>query len=96
MADPSADDIAKQNSLKVLDMVKTIQDSPTTSPVPKPRKKLSPAVKVEKKVTPPTSPMRPRSKNEKPTVRRRQKFATSQQQNEGEEEKKQNQHGEEE
>ena len=103
MADPTVDEIAKQNPLKVLDMVKTMQtDSPTVppiSPVPKPRKNLSPAPKRrENKVTPPASPMRRRTsgKNKevdkpKPPIRRRQKFGAvveeSKTRNQGEEER---------
>ena len=103
MADPTVDEIAKQNPLKVLDMVKTMQtDSPTVppiSPVPKPRKNLSPAPKRrENKVTPPASPMRRRTsgKNKevdkpKPPIRRRRKFGAvveeSKTRNQGEEER---------
>ena len=87
MADPTVDDIAKQNPLKVLDIVKTMQKgSPTTppiSPVPRPRKNLSPIPRRrENKVTPPASPMRRRTSGKhdkeagkpKPPVRRRRKF----------------------
>jgi len=103
MADPTVDEIAKQNPLKVLDMVKTMQtDSPTVppiSPVPKPRRNLSPVPKRrENKVTPPASPMRRRTSGKnrevdkpKPPIRRRRKFGPvaeeSKTRNQGEEER---------